>query len=275
MTETIVADGIAEDPTRRQVNVLFCDLVGSTALAGELDPEEYQEVLDRYRECVSEVILAHDGHLHHTLGDGLMASWGHPRAREDDAVRTVMAGLAVVDAIGRMNAASTAPGRLIRVRIGIHTGIAVVTNVELGGMHEHGNVVGETPNVAARLQSVADPGTVVVSESTYDLVRERFDFTDLGARALNGVSREVRVFSVRQPKGRPHTGSPTELPVVGREREMQLLTAAWRRAMAGATEMVEIVGDAGMGKSRLVQHLYSSAQADGHPPVVVRCSPLR
>jgi tetratricopeptide (TPR) repeat protein len=150
----------------------------------------------------------------------------------------------------------------------------VVTDVELGGLHEHGNVVGETPNVAARLQSVGDPGTVVVSESTHDLVRERFEFTDLGARALNGVSREMRVFAVQQPKGLLQARFFTDLASVGREQETALLTAAWRRAMAGATETVEVVGDAGMGKSRLVQHLYSSAQADGHPPVVVRCSPL-
>jgi class 3 adenylate cyclase/tetratricopeptide (TPR) repeat protein len=274
MTGIIVPGGPADEPTQRQVNVLFCDLVGSTELARELNPGEYQEILDRYRERVRAAIVAHDGHLHHTLGDGLMASWGHPRAREDDAVRTVMAGLAIVEAIGTLNAASSVHGRRIRVRVGIHTGIAVVTDVELGGLHEHGNVVGETPNIAARLQSVGDPGTVVVSESTYDLVRERFEFTDLGARALNGVSHEVRVFAVRQPKGLLRADSPTELPVVGREHETALLTAVWRRAMAGATVTVEIVGDAGMGKSRLVQHLCSSAQADGNRPVVVRCSPL-
>jgi class 3 adenylate cyclase/tetratricopeptide (TPR) repeat protein len=274
VTGTIVPEGLAEDPTRRQVNVLFCDLVGSTALAGELDPEEYQEVLDRYRECVSGVIAAHAGHLHHTLGDGLMASWGHPRAREDDAVRSVMAGLAVVDAIGRLNAASSPSGPRIQVRVAIHTGIAVVADIELGGLHEQGNVVGETPNVAARLQSVGSPGTVVVSESTHDLVQERFEFADLGVRSLNGVSRQLRVFAVQEPKGLLQAGSSTELAMVGREQETGLLTAAWRRAMAGATETVEVVGEAGMGKSRLVQQLYSSAQADGHPPVVVRCSPL-
>lgn len=274
MTDTVVPEGLAEEPTRRQVNVLFCDLVGSTALAGELDPEEYQEVLDRYRECVSAVIVAHGGHLHHTLGDGLMASWGHPRAHEDDAVRSVMAGLAVVDAIGRLHDARPPSEPRIQVRVGIHTGIAVVTDIQLGGLHEQGNVVGETPNVAARLQSVGSPGTVVVSESTHDLVQERFEFTDLGARTLNGVSREVRVFAVQQPKGVLQSGAFTEHAMVGREQETALLTAAWRRAMAGATETVEVVGEAGMGKSRLVKHLYSSAQADGHPPLVVRCSPL-
>ena len=274
MTGASVPDMRAQDPSRRQVNVLFCDLVGSTELAGELDPEEYQEVLDRYRECVSAVLIAHDGHLHHTLGDGLMASWGHPEAREDDAVRTVMAGLAVVEAIGQLDAAEPASTRRIRVRVGIHTGIAVVTDFDLGGLREYGNVVGDTPNVAARLQSVGDPGTVVVSESTHDLVRERFEFTDLGVRALVGVSRQLRVFAVRKPTGQPQAGLLTDRAMVGREHETEQLTAAWRRAMSGATQTVEVVGDAGMGKSRLVQQLCSFAQADGHPPAVVRCSPV-
>ena len=273
MIGTIPTEVSAGGPTRRQVTVLFCDMVGSTELAGELDPEEYQEILDRYRQCVSSVVVDHGGYLHHTLGDGLMASWGHPRAREDDAFRAVMAGLAAVGDVAVMNADSPPAGRLVRVRIAIHTGLVLVTDVDLGGLHEQNTVVGETPNVAARLQSIGAPGTVVVSESTYDLVRERFDCVDLGSRALAGVVREIRVYTVRGPIVPPPVESFTEA-VVGRAIERALLLDAWRRALAGASETIEVIGDAGMGKSRLVGDLCSRAQADGHPPIVVRCSPL-
>ncbi|WP_328520547.1 ATP-binding protein [Kribbella sp. NBC_00359] len=271
----LAVPNFADDSARRQVNVLFCDLVGSTELSERLDPEEFADVLDRYRRCVATVVQDHEGRLHHTLGDGVMASWGHPRAREDDAVRAVLAGLSITSAVA---AVGDLPGRAppLRVRVGIHTGIAVIADTILGPHEEFANIMGETPNLAARLQTVAEPGLVVISESTFDLVRERFDVTDLGPRQLRGVSRLVRVFTVRRPAER--LSAPARLgrerPVVGRTAEMFALETAWQNVKNGSGEVINLVGDAGMGKSRLVQHLCESVRSAGGTGVVVRCSPL-
>jgi class 3 adenylate cyclase len=175
------------------VTVLFCDLVGSTELSGKLDPEDLREILERYQRRVAGLVERFGGRLHHTLGDGVMASWGYPRAREADAVRAVLAGLAVVDAVADI--ADVLPSMpALAARVGIHTGIALIADADLGSHRERGNLIGETPNLAARLQAVAEPECVVISEATYDLVRGRFNVTDLGTRVPQFVVTRPREF---------------------------------------------------------------------------------
>jgi class 3 adenylate cyclase/tetratricopeptide (TPR) repeat protein len=263
------------DEARRQVTVLFCDLVGSTELSGKLDPEDLRDVLERYQHRVASLVEKFDGRLHHTLGDGVMASWGYPRAREGDTIRAVLAGLAVVDAVADI--AHVLPSMpALAARVGIHTGIALIVDTELGSRQERGNLIGETPNLAARLQAVAEPGRVVISEATYDLVRGRFSVADLGTPAMKGVSRDIRVFRVVRPAEPISASARSELdrPFVGRHEEVQVLEAAWEKARRGAAPVVLLAGDAGIGKSRLVQYLSGLVRSVGRPAAVVHCSPL-
>jgi class 3 adenylate cyclase/tetratricopeptide (TPR) repeat protein len=263
------------DEARRQVTVLFCDLVGSTELSGKLDPEDLREILERYQRRVAGLVERFGGRLHHTLGDGVMASWGYPRAREADAVRAVLAGLAVVDAVADI--ADVLPSMpALAARVGIHTGIALIADADLGSHRERGNLIGETPNLAARLQAVAEPECVVISEATYDLVRGRFNVTDLGTPAMKGVARDIRVFGVVRP-AEPLSASARlerDRPFVGRHEEVRVLEAAWEEARRGAAPVVLLTGDAGIGKSRLVQYLFGLVGSVGSPAAVVQCSPL-
>jgi class 3 adenylate cyclase len=229
--EPIGAERGTPEAERRQLTVLFCDLVDSTVLSGQLDPEEWREVVQAYQASCAEVIQRYDGHIAQYLGDGLLVYYGYPRAHEDDARRAIYTGLGMVGAIGTLNA-QLAQNRGIRlaVRIGIHTGLVVVG--EMGGRgREERLALGETPNVAARIQGVAAADTVVVSAATFRLVPGMFSAENLGAQTLKGVATPVQVYRIVGESGvvsRLNTAGPRGLtPLVGRELEVTLLLERW------------------------------------------------
>jgi class 3 adenylate cyclase/tetratricopeptide (TPR) repeat protein len=268
---------VALDTTgaRRQVTVLFCDLVGSTALSGEVDPEEFHDLLGRYQLEAVAAIESFGGRLHHTLGDGLIASWGYPRAHEDDATRAVFAGLGVLEAIRRLGAASDAPA--LAVRIGIHTGLAVIADTAVGQLREEANLIGEAPNIAARLQSISEPGSLVISETTEDLVRDRFELMALGTPPLKGVNRPVMVFTVIRPVENDRLALPqaTEGKIVGRAAELQAIDAAWDATCGQDGVVLVLRGAPGLGKTELAHHACMLAEASRGHHVTVQCASLQ
>ncbi len=186
----------AHDAERRHLTVMFCDLVGSTALSARLDPEDMWEVLRAYRAACARVIASYDGIVARFIGDGILAYFGYPRAHEDDAERTVRAGLDIVAAIGTL---ATRGDEKVEVRIAIATGLVVVGDLVSGGVSEEQGMVGDTPNVAARLQNLAEPGAVVVAVSTRRLLGDLFTFRNLGHREVKGISEPIEVWAVEGP----------------------------------------------------------------------------
>jgi class 3 adenylate cyclase len=271
----------APSPTeaeRRQLTVLFCDLVDSTALASQLDPEDYREVVRAYQDACAKVIARFEGHIAQYLGDGLLVYFGYPRAHEDDAQRAVRAGLGMVEAIGLLNTHLTSVrGVQLAVRLGIHTGLVVVGDVGGGGRQEQ-LALGETPNLAARLQSLAAPNTLVISAATWQLLGGFFVCQALGPKRLHGrgLSLEVyQVLSETTARSRLEAASPMGLtPLVGREQEIGLLQERWAQVKDGLGQVVLLSGEAGIGKSRLVQvlqeHVATEPQAWLTP---CQCSP--
>jgi class 3 adenylate cyclase len=244
---------------RRQLTVLFCDLVESTALSGQLDPEDLREVIRAYQATCSEVIQRFDGHMAQLLGDGLLVYFGYPQAHEDDAQRAVHAGLGMVDAMGLLNQRlERERGVRFAIRVGIHTGLVVVGEMGGSGRQEQ-LALRETPNVAARIQGIAQPDTVVISAGTYRLVQGYFDCDTLGEHDLRGVAQPIAVYRVFGDSGiQSRLEVPTTrglTPLVGREREVDLLLDRWEQAKEGQGQVVLLSGEAGIGKSRLVQVL--------------------
>jgi TOMM system kinase/cyclase fusion protein len=262
---------------RRQLTVLFCDLVDSTALAGQLDPEELREVVRAYQATCAEVIQRFEGHIAQYLGDGLLVYFGYPQAHEDDAQRAVRTGLGMVDALQQLNARlQPDKGIQLAVRLGIHTGLVVVGEIGGGAKHEQ-LALGETPNIAARLQGLADPDTVVISAATYRLVQGFFACRDLGSHPLKGVSTPVpvyRILGVSGAQGRLEVAGPTGLtPLVGREQEVGLLLERWAQVKEGEGQLVLLSGEAGIGKSRLVHAVKDRVSSEPHVRWECRCSP--
>ena len=259
---------------RRQLTVMFVDLVASTALSTRLDPEELRDVIHAYQNAVAMEIARLEGHVAKLMGDGVLAYFGWPRAHEDAAERAVRAGLAVTQAVARLPRPTT--GQLA-ARVGIATGVVIVGDLIGEGAAQEEAVVGETPNLAARLQAVADPGTVVVAAGTRRLLGRLFGFTDLGAQHLAGFAGPVAAFRVSlQETGRNrfealHGHQLT--PLVGREVELGLLLDRWRRARDGEGQVVLIGGEAGIGKSRLLQSLDEHIASDDHTRLRYFCSP--
>ncbi len=258
---------------RRQLTVMFCDLVGSTALSTRLDPEDLREVVRAYQAVCAELIARFDGHIAQYLGDGLLVYFGYPQAHEDDAQRAVRAGLGIVEAVGRLKAGGD---QQLSVRVGIHTGPVVVGQVGGGGRHEQ-LALGETPNVAARLQTLAEPDRVVISALTHRLVGGFFRCRELGPQSLKGVSELVRAFEVVEEgpaRSRFDVATPGGLtPLVGREQEVGLLLDRWERACEGHGQVVLLTGEPGIGKSRLVQILKERVAEAPHRRLEARCSP--
>lgn len=260
----------ASGAERRQLTVMFCDLVGSTALAEHLDPEELRELMQLYRKACSEVTARYEGHVAQYLGDGLMVYFGWPRAHEDDAERGVRAALEMVQAVKGMRTA-----RSLAVRIGLATGPVVVGDTS-GGTTEARLAVGETPNLAARLQGVAGPGEIVIAPSTRRLVGDAFMLSDLGAREIKGLTEPVQVWrvdAVRRTARFEAAHAGTELtPIVGREEETSLLIRRWRQACDAEGQVVLIGGEPGIGKSRLTQALRDHI-TEPHVELRYQCSP--
>jgi class 3 adenylate cyclase/predicted ATPase len=262
---------------RRQLTVLFCDLVDSTRLAQQLDPEDLRQVVLAYQATCVEVLQRFDGYIAQYLGDGLLVYFGYPQAHEDDAQRAVRAGLGVLDAMGTLNTRlAHDQSRRLAVRLGIHTGLVVVGTMGSGGRHEQ-LALGETPNLAARLQSLAAPNTVAISETTYRLVQGYFRCDDLGMRGLKGVETPLQVYRVVEEsaaQSRLEVAAATGLtPLVGREHEVELLQERWAQSQDRLGQVVLLSGEAGIGKSRLVHVLTERVADEGGPQLTLRCSP--
>src|SRR5713226_529516 len=266
---------------RRQFTVMFCDLVGSTPLAEKLDPEELREVILAYQEVCAQEIRRFEGHLARYIGDGLLVYFGYPQAHEDDAQRAIRAGLGIVATLPQLNTrlqhtVGAMHDRPLQVRIGIHTGLVVVSEMGGGGYRDPMAIVGETPNVAARLQGSAQPDAVVISAATQRLVHGLFECQDLGLYSLKGVSTPVQVYRVVGESGARSrlevTARSGLTPLVGREEELGLLRRRWEQAKAGEGQAVLLNGEPGIGKSRLVQTLKEQVLTEGATRIEFRCS---
>jgi class 3 adenylate cyclase/predicted ATPase len=262
---------------RRQLTVLFCDLVGSTQLSGQLDPEDFRVVVRAYQEAAAEVIQQYEGHIAQYLGDGLLVYFGYPTAHEDDARRAVHTGLGLVQAIATRNTHLAAQyGVHLAVRLGVHTGPAVVGVMGGGGRHEH-LALGETPNIAARLQALAPANAVVISPVTSRLVHGTFALEDFGTHTLHGVAEPMTLSRVRgllAPPSPDEAFGPAGVPLlVGREEESGLLRRRWDQSKAGLGQVVLLSGEAGIGKSALLEGLRAQVRAEGLPRIAFRCSP--
>jgi predicted ATPase/class 3 adenylate cyclase len=262
---------------------MFCDLVGSTALSERLDPEELREVIRAYQETGTEVIRCYDGHIAQHLGDGLLVYFGYPLAHEDDAARAIRAGLEIISAIhekvpspfaGERQSEGT-ERKTLQVRIGIHTGLVVIGEIGSSDKREV-LALGETPNIAARLQGLADPDTVVFSAITQRLVAGLFECRELGLQTLKGISTPLAVYQVigeSQAQSRFDAAVRKGLtPLVGREEELGLLRRRWEHANNGDGQVVLLSGEPGIGKSRLVQALTEHVLTDGATRIEFRCS---
>jgi class 3 adenylate cyclase/predicted ATPase len=257
---------------RRQVTVMFSDLVGSTALSTRMDPEDLREVISAYQKCVAETVRRFGGHVAKYMGDGVLVYFGYPQAHEDDAERAVGAGLELVAAVGGLK--THAP---LQTRLGIATGLVVVGDLIGSGASQEQVIVGETPNLAARLQGIAEPDTVVIAESTRKLLGNLFELEDLGAREAKGITEPVRVWAALRPssvEGRFEALHATGLTaLVGREEELELLLRRWSKAKTGEGQVVLLSGEAGIGKSRLTAALMERLAAEPHTRLRYFCSP--
>ena len=257
---------------RRQVTVMFSDLVGSTALSARMDPEDLREVISAYQKCVAETVQRFGGFVAKYMGDGVLVYFGYPQAHEDDAERAVRAGLELIQAVGGLK--SSAP---LQTRVGIATGLVVVGDLIGSGEAQERGIVGETPNLAARLQGVAEPNMVVIAESTRRLLGNLFDLHDLGAKDLKGISSPMRAWAALRPASVQsrfealHASGLTEL--VGREEELELLLRRWSRAKTGEGQVVLLSGEAGIGKSRLTAALLERLASEPHTRLRYFCSP--
>ena len=258
---------------RRQLTVMFCDLVGSTALSTRFDPEDMREIITAYHRTVAEIVAAADGFVSRYMGDGVLVYFGFPQAHEDDAERAVRAGLGVVEAVRRLDVKSVQ----LQTRVGIATGLVVVGDLIGEGSAQEQSVVGETPNLAARLQALAEPETVVISAGTRRLLGDLFELRDLGAVAMKGMPAPVPVWQVLRPsvvasRFEALRGSALTR-LVGRDEEIDLLMRRWARAKAGDGQIILISGEAGIGKSRIVAGL--NERLDAEPATRLRhfCSP--
>ena len=259
----IIVDQRAIEGERRHLTVLFCDLVGSTEIASHLDPEEWREIVAGYHRAAAQAIERFGGHVAQYLGDGVMAYFGWPEAHDNDAERAARAGLAILDAISKLNEHPTHPK--LSARVGIDSGAVVVG----AGAGKDTDVFGDTPNIAARVQSAAEPGTVVITDAMHRLVSGLFVVEDRGAQALKGIERPVQLYRVVQPsgvRGRFEAAAATRglTPFVGREDELRLLMSRWERALEGEGQVALIVGEAGIGKSRMVQRFREQIAGTPH-----------
>ena len=262
---------------RRPLTVLFCNLVDSTTLAGRLDPEDFREVVQAYHQTCAEVIQRFDGYLAQYLGDGVLAYFGYPVAHEDDAQRAVRTGLGLLDALEPLNTQLALPFEdRLAVRLGVHTGLVVVGDVGAGARHEP-LALGETPNIAARLQSLAAPNTLVISAATYHLIEGYFTCEALGEQPLHGLAQPLQVYRVLGTSGmqsRLEVAAARGLtPLVGRAPEVGLLVERWARVKEGMGQVVVLAGEAGIGKSRLVQVLKDHIASEVHTRLECRGCP--
>lgn len=262
---------------RRQISIMFCDLVGSTALSETMDAEELRELIRIYQTSCETAIQKYDGHIAQYLGDGLLVYFGYPRAHEDDAQRAIRSGLGILQNLHKLNQQLAKQQRPeIAVRIGLHTGSVVVGEVG-GNLRTENLAIGDTPNIAARVQGVADVNTIAISQDTYVLANGLFTCQSLGKKQLKGISKPIEIFQVIGESGTQHRldvlGQHELSPLVGRDIEYKLLIDRWIAANKGMGKGVLLMGEAGIGKSRLVHTLKTMVQKDQHAELrECRCS---
>jgi predicted ATPase/class 3 adenylate cyclase len=272
--ETTTDPVLRDEAERRHLTVMICDLVGSTALSARLDPEDMRVVIDAYHAACARITLTYDGFLAEFRGDGILAYFGYPLAHEDDAERTVRAGLDIIAAVGRLETRAAEP---LAVRIGIATGVVLIGDLSReGALREHA-VVGEAPNLAARLQALAEPGTIVVATSTRRLLGDLFRLRDLGWHEIKGIAEPVAAWAVEGVSASEsrfeaaHVAGLTDL--IGRENEINFLLERQRLAWKGEGQIVLISGEPGIGKSRLVAALAERIAGEPHSRLRYQCSP--
>ncbi|HEX9292887.1 MAG TPA: adenylate/guanylate cyclase domain-containing protein, partial [Gemmatimonadales bacterium] len=273
LTGPAVAAPLPHDAERRHVTVMFCDLVGSTALSARLDPEDLREIIGAYQTCIAEVIGRYQGTVARYMGDGVLAYFGYPQAREFDAEQAARAGLEIIVAVTRLETRAREP---LKVRVGVATGEVVVGDLIGEGASQEQAVVGDTPNLAARLQTLAEPGMVVICASTRRLTGGQFEYRDLGRVALKGWAEPVPAWQVLRASGaesRFEAQHETGLkPLVGRDEEIELLLRRWRHATQGEGRVVVLTGEPGIGKSHIALALQERLQAEPHIRLRYFCS---
>jgi class 3 adenylate cyclase/tetratricopeptide (TPR) repeat protein len=263
----------ADTAERRQLTVMFTDLVGSTALSTRVDPEDLRGIINVYHHCCTAIVERQAGFVAKYMGDGVLAYFGYPRASEHDAEQAVRAALALIEAVPKLETAAGAP---LQVRVGIATGLVVVGDLIGAGAAQEQAVVGETPNLAARLQGLADPGTVVISAATRRLTGGLFEYRDLGAVSLKGFGENINAWQVlgaSAAESRFEALRATLTPLIGRDEETDLLMRRWEQAKRGDGQVVLISGEPGIGKSRIAQTIVERVGADPHTRLRYFCSP--
>ena len=258
---------------RRQLTVMFCDLVGSTALSARLDPEDLRGIIASYHRCCTELIERNGGFVAKYVGGGVLAYFGYPQAHEHDAERAVQAGLALVEGLPKLDTAACVP---LQMRVGIATGLVVVGDLIGAGAAQEQAVVGETPNLAARLQALAEPGAVVIAASTRRLTGGLFDYRDLGTTALKGFAENVpawQVLGASTIESRFEAMRTAMTPLVGRDEEIDLLLRRWDQAKRGEGCVVLVSGEPGIGKSRITQTVLERLSGEPHIRLRYFCSP--
>jgi class 3 adenylate cyclase len=260
-----------DSPTgeRRHLTVLFCDLVGSTAIAAQLDPEEWRETVGEYHRTAAEAITRFGGHVAKFLGDGVMAFFGWPEAHDNDAERAARAGLAIIEAIAKIGTRTKPENNPARHRLSARVGIDSGAVVVGAGAGHDADVFGDAPNIAARVEAAADPGTVLITGATHHLVSGLFVVEERGAQPLKGVELPIQLYRVIQPsgvRGRLEASAAVRglTPFVGRNDELRLLMSRWERALSGEGQVALIIGEAGIGKSRLVQRFHEQIAGTPH-----------
>ena len=270
-TATVIPEQ-RDSAERRQVTVMFSDLVGSMALSARMDPEDLREVISGYQKCVAQTVQRFGGFVAKYMGDGVLVYFGYPQAHEDDAEQAVRAGLQLIQAVSGLK--SSVP---LQTRIGIATGLVVVGDLIGSGEAQERGIVGETSNLAARLQGLAEPNSVVIAESTRKLLGTLFELEDLGARDLRGIAGSVRAWTALRPSGVEsrfealHASGLTEL--VGREEELEILLRRWSKAKTGEGQVVLLSGEPGIGKSQLTAALLERLSTEPHTRLRYFCSP--
>src|SRR5262245_7796424 len=259
---------------RRQLTVMFCDMVGSSALSTRLDAEEQREVIAAFHTCCANEIKVLGGMVAQYLGDGVLAYFGYPTAQENDAERAIFAGLAILQAVGSLNTTSDVA---VQTRIAIGSGVVVVGDLVREGVTQENAAIGETTNLVARLQAIAEPNSLVISPVTHRLVGALFDYRDLGRHSLKGFPDPVHVRQVLGPskvesRFDAHHQAGTS-PILAREEELELLLRRWEDAKRGEGRVVVVTGEAGIGKSRIARALQDRLTSDPHTPLSYFCSP--
>ena len=247
---------------RRQVTVMFSDLVGSTALSARMDPEDLREIISAYQKAVAEAVQRFGGFVAKYMGDGVLVYFGYPQAHEDDAERAVRAGLELVGAVSALK-----PNAPLQTRVGISTGLVVVGDLIGSGEAQERGIVGETPNLAARLQGVAEPDTVVIGASTRKLIGNLFELQDLGAKEVKGIAQPIHAWAALRTsavESRFEALRAATTSLVGRDEELALLMRRWEQVKAGDGQIVLISGEPGIGKSRIADAIGERLAAEPH-----------